>query len=97
MLRMLKNNQVLTGKTTSKNYAVLDFLGGGGQGEVYKVASNSQNFALKYYHFSQATSNQLATLENLIRIGQPSRAPMTTAHRTILRDKLKHTRLCFMK
>lgn len=72
MLRMLKNNQILTGKTTSKNYTVLDFLGGGGQGEVYKVTSNSQNFALKYYHFSQATSNQLATLENLIRIGQPS-------------------------
>jgi hypothetical protein len=30
---MLKNDQTLTGKTTEKNYTIIDFLGGGGQGE----------------------------------------------------------------
>lgn len=72
MLRMLKNDQTLTGKTTEKNYTIIDFLGGGGQGEVYKASLDNQHFALKYYHLSQATSEQLYTIENLIRIGQPS-------------------------
>jgi serine/threonine protein kinase len=69
---MLKNNQKLMGETTAKAYTILEFLGGGGQGEVYKASLNNQEFALKYYHYSQATSEQLSTIENLIRIGQPS-------------------------
>jgi eukaryotic-like serine/threonine-protein kinase len=48
------------------------FLGSGGQGEVYKVRINSEEFALKCYYPEAIPDNQKALIERLIRLGQPN-------------------------
>ena len=53
-------------------YKIDDFLGGGGQGEVYRVSSSGKNWALKWYFAHQATDNQRKTIENLILKGSPA-------------------------
>jgi DNA-binding helix-hairpin-helix protein with protein kinase domain len=47
-------------------------LGGGGQGEVYQVRVDGQPFALKWYFPQQATPEQRALLEDLVRRGAPT-------------------------
>lgn len=53
-------------------YAVEGFIGAGGQGEVYRVASQGKAWALKWYHKEQATEEQKAAIDALISIRQPS-------------------------
>jgi DNA-binding helix-hairpin-helix protein with protein kinase domain len=48
------------------------FLGGGGQGEVYRARLGDRVLALKWYFAEQATSAQKRNLETLIRKGPPS-------------------------
>jgi DNA-binding helix-hairpin-helix protein with protein kinase domain len=48
------------------------FLGGGGQGEVYRAALAGQSVALKWYFPAQATSEQRAAQETLVRKGAPT-------------------------
>lgn len=48
------------------------FLGGGGQGEVYRVRWCDQDHALKWYYKPSATESQRKILRELIRIGPPS-------------------------
>ena len=48
------------------------FLGGGGQGEVYRVRMGAESLALKWYH-PQAQKNELKqSLEDLIKKGAPN-------------------------
>jgi eukaryotic-like serine/threonine-protein kinase len=47
------------------------FLGGGGQGEVYRVNIGGHALALKWYFPEQATGDQRQALETLIRKGAP--------------------------
>lgn len=49
-----------------------DFLGGGGQGEVYKAEVSGQTVALKWYFPAQATPEQRAALELLVKKGPPN-------------------------
>jgi len=51
---------------------VLEFLGGGGQGEVYRARLNDKDVALKWYLPNCATPRQRASLEFLIRKGPPA-------------------------
>ena len=51
---------------------VFDFLGGGGQGEVYRTDLSGREVALKWYLPGCATPRQRATLELLIRKGPPT-------------------------
>lgn len=51
---------------------VESFLGGGGQGEVYRAQLDGKAFALKWYFPEQATLAQRQNLEILIHKGQPS-------------------------
>jgi len=51
---------------------VLKFLGGGGQGEVYKAEWCGGEYALKWYYDNSATTDQRAALETLISEGKPS-------------------------
>ena len=51
---------------------VLDFLGGGGQGEVYRTRWCGNEYALKWYYKPSATENQRDLLRELVRIGSPS-------------------------
>lgn len=51
---------------------VEQFLGGGGQGEVYRAKAGDHCVALKWYFPASATSEQHTALETLIRMGSPS-------------------------
>src|SRR5205085_9992055 len=48
------------------------FLGGGGQGEVYRATLGGKPVALKWYFSASATSEQRRALEALVRMGPPS-------------------------
>ncbi len=48
------------------------FLGGGGQGEVYRVRVDGKQMALKWYFPKQATPEQRASLELLVKNGPPT-------------------------
>lgn len=50
------------------------FLGGGGQGEVYRVTLNAQPLALKWYFPQQATAAQRAAIAALVQKGSPGPA-----------------------
>jgi eukaryotic-like serine/threonine-protein kinase len=51
---------------------IKNFIGGGGQGEVYRADLDGKSLALKWYFSEQATSAQQINLEALIRAGAPS-------------------------
>ncbi len=71
MNELLKTGQVLK-SAYGLEYVVGKCLGGGGQGEVYQVSRGSETFALKWYYQQAATKVQLATLDALIKAGQPA-------------------------
>ncbi len=48
------------------------FLGGGGQGEVYRVRHADRELALKWYFGHAATAEQRRALEVLVQIGSPT-------------------------
>jgi serine/threonine protein kinase len=50
---------------------ITEFLGSGGQGEVYKVKYRNRLFALKWYYEDSGHAKQKAALEDLIRRGKP--------------------------
>jgi len=53
--------------------AITAYLGGGGQGEVYKVRLAGADMALKWYFRRTATEEQRQTLEELVRLGAPTK------------------------
>ena len=53
-------------------YTVEQFLGSGGQGEVYRVSSQGKDVALKWYYPHTATDAQRKALEALVSKGAPS-------------------------
>lgn len=57
---------------TGRQCAIERLLGAGGQGEVYQVCTDGQPFALKWYFPQQATPEQRALLEDLVRRGAPT-------------------------
>lgn len=62
-----------TVQTVSGHPCTVDtFLGGGGQGEVYRALLDGKPIALKWYFAEQATPAQHQSLETLIRKGSPS-------------------------
>ena len=68
---ILKINQRVV--TTSQSvYVVEEFLGGGGQGEVYRATLSGKPVALKWYYSLSATAEQRKALETLIKRGAPS-------------------------
>jgi DNA-binding helix-hairpin-helix protein with protein kinase domain len=69
---ILKSGTVIRGQSSSFECTVRELLGGGGQGEVYRVDGPAQALALKWYLPHAATTDQRALLENLIRKGPPN-------------------------
>jgi serine/threonine protein kinase len=74
---MTAAGQILkTGQTVQTmhgmNCRIDSFLGGGGQGEVYKVQLGNQAMALKWYFHYAAVPEQRTALETLIRTGAPN-------------------------
>jgi len=72
MNQLLSKSQKVIGVTSKAEYVVGDYLGGGGQGEVYKVKVGSSTMALKWYYPEQATAGQRAGLIQLISKGAPN-------------------------
>lgn len=70
-MTLLSPNQVVQSQT-GQPCKVDKFLGGGGQGEVYKAQWGGHDVALKWYNEQCATSDQKAALEALIRAGTPT-------------------------
>jgi len=74
----LKNG--FKGKTLSgSEFTVLEFLGGGGQGNVYRINFGGKEMALKWYHKSTVEKMKdpkqfYANLEANIRKGAPTKA-----------------------
>jgi len=57
---------------SGKRIKVVEFIGDGGQGEVYRVEfEGSSNYALKWYFPHNATQEQLEILKVLTKIGKP--------------------------
>ncbi|MBK5966070.1 serine/threonine protein kinase [Thiocystis minor] len=68
LLQLRSTVQTLSGHPCT----VETFLGGGGQGEVYRALLDGKPLALKWYFAEQATLAQRQSLETLIRKGPPS-------------------------
>ncbi|MGC9469174.1 MAG: protein kinase domain-containing protein [Anaerolineae bacterium] len=71
-MQILQDGQEV--KTVSSNMVVTveTFLGGGGQGEVYRAALDGKQVALKWYFPAQATPEQRSSLEVLVAKGAPT-------------------------
>jgi eukaryotic-like serine/threonine-protein kinase len=72
MNQLLKIGQQVQVDSSSIDCKVEQFLGGGGQGEVYKATVNGTLQALKWYFSQQATQSQHSSLKHLIKIGAPN-------------------------
>jgi DNA-binding helix-hairpin-helix protein with protein kinase domain len=72
MSQLLKPRQKVRTESSGLTCQVEQFLGGGGQGEVYRADLAGKPVALKWYFESQATPEQRAALETLVRIGPPN-------------------------
>ena len=66
MSNLLKRGQVLRSRHSNQTCTVEDFLGGGGQGEVYRAKWGTESFALKWYFSHTATTQQQTSLEKLV-------------------------------
>jgi eukaryotic-like serine/threonine-protein kinase len=71
MNQILRDGQVVNSESSGLECRVGQFLGGGGQGEVYRAQIGSADVALKWYFPASATSDQRAALETLIKRGAP--------------------------
>ena len=71
MSEMLQPNQVVR-SLSGQPCKVIKFLGGGGQGEVYRAQWCNSEVALKWYYKQSATSDQKMALETLIAEGKPN-------------------------
>ena len=71
MIQILKAGQKVQ-TTSSRSCIVEKFLGGGGQGEVYRAVQDGKPVALKWYFQASGTPEQRKALETLIKMGSPS-------------------------
>jgi eukaryotic-like serine/threonine-protein kinase len=71
-MRILQDGQSVHTATSKMTCTVEAFLGGGGQGEVYRATLDGQEVALKWYFPAQATVEQRAALEVLVKKGPPT-------------------------
>lgn len=71
MNRLLREGQTLDAASVLRPCLVEKFLGGGSQGEVYRVSTDGQAFALKWYFPHVATPEQKGALQKLVAAGPP--------------------------
>ena len=72
MYQVLKPKQQVRTESSEMVCEVEQFLGGGGQGEVYRAWLGGQAVALKWYFPTSATEEQREALETLIKNGAPN-------------------------
>ena len=71
-MRILQDGQNVRTVTSERACTVEQYLGGGGQGEVYRAVLDGQRVALKWYFPAQATPEQRSGLEALVKKGPPT-------------------------
>lgn len=71
-MNLLKTGHAFKTGSSRADGVVSQFLGGGGQGEVYRAKVGGQDMALKWYFPQQATPEQRQALEKLIKSGPPT-------------------------
>ncbi|MBN1920129.1 MAG: serine/threonine protein kinase [Anaerolineae bacterium] len=72
MGEIFKPGDTVLAETSKTLCTVEQFLGGGGQGEVYKADLGGQKVALKWYFPRQATQQQKDALATLVQMGSPN-------------------------
>ena len=72
MNQILTANQTVLTESSGLACTAGDFLGGGGQGEVYRADLGGTPVALKWYFPQSATPAQRTALETLVRNGPPN-------------------------
>ena len=72
MNQMLEVGQWVRTASSNLNCKVEKYIGGGGQGEVYRATLDGRPIALKWYFPASATDEQRKALDTLIRRGAPS-------------------------
>lgn len=70
---LLNKGTTLRGTPSARPYVVADYLGSGGQGEVFQATSGSDSYAVKWYYANMATAEQRRILEHLVQRGSPDR------------------------
>ena len=71
MNQILKLGQTVKTDTSRKDVRVDAFLGGGGQGEVYRATVDGKSVALKWYFPQTGTRDQRGALELVVKKGAP--------------------------
>ena len=66
-MRILKDGQTVRTVMSDRECTVEQYLGGGGQGEVYRARLDGTVVALKWYFPAQATPEQRSGLEVLVK------------------------------
>jgi len=72
MSRQLNLSTIVTGEVSGQNYTLIEYLGSGGQGEVYRARSSQREAAIKWYFPHQAVQTQYEALKALIQFGAPT-------------------------
>ncbi len=72
MNQLLKIGMTVQTEDSARSCRVEQFLGGGGQGEVYRATLDGAPVALKWYFPTQATAQQRRNLQLLIAKGAPT-------------------------
>lgn len=67
---LLKTGSTLESRS-GVQYQIIEKLGQGGQGEVYRVKEGNKHYALKWYFKHTATERQKMIIDNLIKKGAP--------------------------
>lgn len=73
MNQILKIDQVVKAEMSGTSCRVGQYIGAGGQGEVYKAVFAQKHMAIKWYFPSQATPEQRSALETLVSKGAPDK------------------------
>lgn len=73
---LLKKNDKLKTNITKSECKIVDFIGSGGQGEVYRARYKGKDVAVKWYYKHTATVEQKKILEALIKEGTPNESFM---------------------
>jgi len=71
-MQILKEGQTVYTVTSKMPCVAEKFLGGGGQGEVYRADLDGKKIALKWYFPASATPEQYKGLETLVKKGPPT-------------------------
>jgi serine/threonine protein kinase len=71
-MQILKEGQTVYTITSKMPCVAEKFLGGGGQGEVYKADLGGKKIALKWYFPASADSRTISGLGNLVKKGPPT-------------------------